>query len=1191
MSHLLFWPAKTFFYPIGNTSAVCLTENLPPEQKADILLLACGDPRHILYTVYTNETNLSTKPQNLDITCCDIEAGVLARNALLFTLLADDGVEDKLNSIWNIFYHLLLDQTSLTLLLAQCRKLVGLAKDTDSWRAGPYSHFLTTCDAATLAELRRFWNMYVETADYTPQQVKQFKSNFLNGMREVSQRHALTMTSSRSAGPLAVFALQAVVDQFNSFWSSGLTDDGSQSGGKATSVNPTFAFSMARDKFAVHYGTDPVGGFHLAVPCSSESSTLRDGVVPHNMVCAAKNQFSQWCTSVMKLLKSSSASSPSLILRMFAGDALMFCQVLHYCGVSQSIVTPFDVAAWRSSKIELDGHHYGKSPRSPAPTYFNVIDSSNVLDHIGLVNVLVVTTPLLRRTPSAALYTEALLKKGDNPSKAILEHVCGEISTMSLLLGIVPSTFISRFTTRSNVNESIDLALGQDLGGQYHERLAWKAIGTYVVGFTDAQQQFLSFSPDELAAFLFGVYLKMFSDENMANKFAALSLSPAPALRAFRRSGVLHYTRRSFAQFVHLVKTRIRTDWTKAMRTFEDMVQRDSRLFIGMLYYQELCCHLHLLGVFTSDWMTPHKVREIHGDKKPALFRDWTEIPQVINVVLVVPRINITRLEEEFSEVGTPIFQCDILAVYRQNCFASISGSFGTLEVVGKGENKTGLIVEDQAGRFGESSLIVSFSVPSSSVMLSALDSAATAGLTLRGTPAVSAKFFGKLGPNLSMFRAQLMDTKHVHVLAQPPTSSTASQRDTTPPMKPVLPDVIPEKITRAQMNESCTTVKSFTVRKDITDPIAKASLASGVAVTIGQVSMHEACVRIGTCEHVIDFPLPVDVGNAKLRIARNSSYVEVIAPISPSVDIKGECDVSKRFSAFLEGGSPTLGSIHRVNLGRCPPFKLSKHPKALNWFVPHVSLMFSQRERAQLEIQNKSGASIADTLMNIKDSLHTLLLSAAGVQGNPPQSVFTLLNTSKMEHYLCIFVANLRLDVASHTVIADAFIAPRTPAVRDKLFSLGLDLRVVNIKTDADESKAWRYLLPLLTERCRTWTHKPTCEYLSHNSIPPFPEGPDPEKSPFCSCGRGVGTEALPKRFKGVGPYVTRAAISPLFSVPYLEASAPEKYDLTAVARAKCQLCGKEGGLSVCSRCKIVKYCSRECQVKDWKEHKKGCV
>ena len=57
MSHPLFFRGVTYFYPIGNTSAVRLTEHIPPEQQANILLLACGDPRHILYTVYTSETN------------------------------------------------------------------------------------------------------------------------------------------------------------------------------------------------------------------------------------------------------------------------------------------------------------------------------------------------------------------------------------------------------------------------------------------------------------------------------------------------------------------------------------------------------------------------------------------------------------------------------------------------------------------------------------------------------------------------------------------------------------------------------------------------------------------------------------------------------------------------------------------------------------------------------------------------------------------------------------------------------------------------------------------------------------------------------------------------------------------------------------------------------------------------------
>jgi uncharacterized ferredoxin-like protein len=36
-----------------------------------------------------------------------------------------------------------------------------------------------------------------------------------------------------------------------------------------------------------------------------------------------------------------------------------------------------------------------------------------------------------------------------------------------------------------------------------------------------------------------------------------------------------------------------------------------------------------------------------------------------------------------------------------------------------------------------------------------------------------------------------------------------------------------------------------------------------------------------------------------------------------------------------------------------------------------------------------------------------------------------------------------------------------------------------------------------------------------------------------------------------------------------------------------ECDLCG----LKVCSRCEKVRYCSRDCQVKDYKKHKKECI
>jgi len=52
MAKPLAWPGKYFFYPIGNTAAVCLTRDIAAEEHADILLLGCGDPRNVLYTIF-----------------------------------------------------------------------------------------------------------------------------------------------------------------------------------------------------------------------------------------------------------------------------------------------------------------------------------------------------------------------------------------------------------------------------------------------------------------------------------------------------------------------------------------------------------------------------------------------------------------------------------------------------------------------------------------------------------------------------------------------------------------------------------------------------------------------------------------------------------------------------------------------------------------------------------------------------------------------------------------------------------------------------------------------------------------------------------------------------------------------------------------------------------------------------------
>ena len=847
----------------------------------------------------------------------------------MFTLLADDGALGRLDNLWNLFYHMFVDQATISILSKQCRKLIALAGSTETWRAGPYGHFLTACDARTLSELRRMWTTYLDTSTFSSKRAKQLEQRFVSGRKEMERRIGAGGTTSavRSAGPFLLHANEAISRQFSSYWSSGTTDAQDRAQKRHLNVNPTFAFSIDGDKFAVHYGTDPLCGFHLAEAFASGKYISSDErITPHEVVRIAKEQFSRWCTSVSKRLKDCNPSSPTFVIRMFAGDALMFCQALKYCEVMRSPVTPYNVAAWRLSTITLDDHCYGHNAASSAPLSFNVIDTSNILDHLGLVNVLVVTAPLLHKTPSARLYTETLLRIGDDPSQAILEHMCGDLPALALLLGIIPSTFISQFTTRSNFHENLIMIPGAK---QHYERFAWKMIG---FGGPRAQHSSddvptlsprLFFPPNDLAKLLFGIYLQMFSHEDMKSRFKQLlSSSRERMLQTIQQSSNLHYNRRSFALLVHFVNTRIQTDWSRTMGLFERMVTTDRRLLTGQQAYQELCCHLHLLGVYTTEWISAPALQrhylEFEGNLGP--FRDWTEssIPQVVTLVLVVPRDTIGRLERDFMEVGTPILQCQMDDGPRQNWFAVTSATFGTLKLTGTGEHRTAVVIEgNQSTGTGAAAaqplwrsgapLIITFAVPSASVMDFGRNQGATVGFGLRATPAVSAKFTSRLGFDLMVYRTKLTDAKRVFVLARSPVVGTSANTNagksagvgasvviTGHWQENVREAAISEEATsnpdipqgmnadvHVQMHSRSSAVQSFTVDIDIKDPHTRAALANMETIPTldsseGSMRSLDVCLRMGQYDYSIHFPLPVDVSRTKVRFASWSSCIKV---------------------------------------------------------------------------------------------------------------------------------------------------------------------------------------------------------------------------------------------------------------------------------------------------------------------------
>ncbi|KAG2366725.1 hypothetical protein BDR07DRAFT_1352199 [Suillus spraguei] len=1187
MAHPAIWRGTQFFYPIGNTSAVCLTQDLCPSEKAEVLLLGCGDPRHIFYTVYTNSAGLQAS-RKLDFTCCDLEGAVIARNAILFTLLADEGAVQKVPQIWNIFFHFYLDKASHDLLISQCRKLVELSSDLDSWNNGPYGHFLRVCTEATLAELRRLWQLYVKTTTYSPSEAKAFKSAYAADVKASKVKSDFVCTSSRAAGPLSMYALKMAGDHYNTYWDTGVFSAVAKRPLDASHPNPTLAFSMVGDKFGVHYGTDPLSCFHLAEALAPaigsarhpEQTTLKD------MANVCKTQFSRWCTSVSKVLGSQGPSSPSsLIIRFFVGDALSFCQALGYSRTMKSTSTPFLVAPWKSACITLDPNAYETSAQSPAPTMFNIIDTSNLLDHVGVLNILVVTSPILQQTPSATLYTEGL--SGSDPEDALPQQLCGDIATIGLLLGLIPVSFISQFMNRSNMHELLMQAANEN-ATQNHERLAWKLLSRAEKLMIDVDRP-IDIAPEQLAGVLFNVYLDMFFYQNMARKMSMLKLSSS----SIRISGDIHYHRRAYAEVLSVVKKRVITDWDSTMNMLHDKILNDRTLLTGMNHYQDLCCQLHLLGVFTVEWMSLQKVQEVCRLERPLVFRNWKTVPQTVCVVLVIPRARLRSLLPDLDKAGTPILQCDFRGTVTSNTFSCINTVFGTVKISGKGDGKTAVIEEDTARRYGASPLVVWFWVPS--VVISSEDRLSVV-LAVLSTPA-SMSLTMKLGFDLSLFRADMGDEQFVHILRQRPNAVLGSAEENNMQISG-RPTKTPGA-TFVTFDKECKKPLSFSTRVDIIEPEMKASLTSGATPTVNQVSMHSIAIVLGEKSLQLPFPLPIDAKKAKLRVARKSLYIEVTLPLKLTL---GETDTDM-FPVIPQEGDLALWNMHRVNLDQCVPFSIT-NKNALKWVNPHISCMLSERERRIPE-----GLTTGSTLLDIKHTLHLIFGFASGTADDKPPLCYALKD--KQKAFVMLFITDLRLDLGSHAIVADAWMMPSSPSsVKAEAFRKvsghvmsGDNMKQLGIA--AEERKAWMHLLAAATERCRTWEHKTSCEYRVQGAIPLTFE---PDESPICSCGTGVGAEAFVKKYpmlRALAPHVTRAAISPLFALSYMERVGPPQDAVAtktpamparaAAVRRVCAACGKEGGapgsLLICSRCKDVRYCSAGCQREDWKGHKKCCV
>ncbi|KAL0939758.1 mynd finger family protein [Colletotrichum truncatum] len=1201
--------STTFFYPVGNTPALNLARALPQGLDVSLLLLGCGDVRHILHTAY-NEVGLPSR--SLDITCNDLDEAIIARNILLFSLLLDN--DASTNTPWSLYYDLRLSKSDLDILSAQLKKLIAASESLASWKASSYGKALPFSDQATFDDVRTIWKSFHDAAssDDISANMAALQANLRYSLeiRGIAfGNDAQVMTGLRSAAPVALQNFQNIIEASESYWKSAFAEPS----GSANIPNPLFAATLSKHR-VLHYGTDPILGFHLAnaFVTLSNSSPLRPEQKDDELkaYAAAKTQFREWAAACGTLLK-----TKKLVIRSVVSDALAFCQTLQHFVVTKERSGGWYRRQFDVRSLSLDPDVYGS--KRAAPTSFDAIDTSNLADYLGTLSLITSALPLLTARPWSSLFTETLLKTEETTKQAFDKLLFGDGPTISLLLGASPVEYWTNSTAVSWVDEIlIGLTSGMSspdnqTQSQCHCRINWKQ-SKFFSGVNTAQP--LKVDPEALAGVVFKTYLDIFAHEN---PMKLLSISKASMTQLIRNTAYTNFHRGTLVALLRYLKLRLSvSDFETTIRILLEKYSFErSLMFTGNLR-QELSLQLHTQDLFSEDWLR----RDIRPNRNLGGFDSWESIPEVVAVSLVVPKEGITRMfsGSDQAKIASPTVRGAMVsgkdADHKwHNFFDDVQLAFGTIKTSGDREtNAFSVTIEpDPAGWAGDSPLIASFYVPAAALQVERKTSYVR--LEVQASAQNIAVYQKTLGEELKIHEAKLGDESSVYIAKHLPgqtrypatCEAAGAVAESETQTKGETQAIFTADITKEQDK-----IATITGHLDFLSDKGKKLLTDKVPVTMEQESPFTINIVFGNKEHVypLVFPIPVDASKAKTRIARKSAYFEVIAPLAtPSTDPQTKSVLSDfvyptTLARNLSNIPADLNTPH-FNLDRLPIIDLTD--KAANrWITTLLSFQFSVREKAMREEVNAGRESLSTSnRLNFKESLFTMFMLSTGLQGGQT-GLFSLSHPDGSGTHMLIFVSAVRLDASSGSIVLDAAVIPFTESIVKELESFLLILRTLemcSITVNDEELVFWRKVLPSLAERSRTWDHKSSCEYSKAGSAPVSLRIGEPI---LCSCGAG----RLPDDFVGLpewdtaAKYATRVAISPTFAVPFVD----DVVDFDAWKQSgggaarqepqeRCTNCGKTSGkdgaaLKKCMRCLRVKYCSGECQKKDWRKHRGEC-
>jgi hypothetical protein len=1024
----------------------------------------------------------------------------------LLTSILDDPTGDQTQQLWNIYYHSFLDPASAPLLQIQAAKLVAQAQSLKAWEASSYAQFVEFGDSTTFAKVVEPWKVYA-TAPADKEQYKELQVRlraqwqFAKRLREDGVNpNGLQLTDGRSFAPVLQEAPGQLDKMYRTFWRTGTCLENEETISQLTVGNPMFV--CLRDGLVLHYETSPLIGFHLGAayvrlstdsPLQTSEEKIREMPKP---LAAALKQFSAWCKAFRLI-------ATKVKVRYICSEAIALCHVLRHQRLHRESQTAnWYRSNWGYSLLELDATCYGLNGK--APTSFDVIDTSNLVDHLGILNVLVAAGPLLLNKMTSSIRTEMVILQETTVSESAKAMLSGDLPTVALLLGLKPAHFWSDATASWHVHDSIGTGspIAEALVSSLSRRIIlWGPAGTPKVEWV----------APALVDFVFKLHQTMFQDESLHSLLELLGTRDQTLLARKLQTHQM-YSRASLAVILLHIKNSGAVEWRPFIERFLDMVVEDRSLIMGGHSYQSLLVYIHMLGLADlatfANWHPVHYPKDLQ--KGP--FRSWSTVPPTVCVTMAVPHSAVAMFADLSNNNGTP--QCHIMTQSslsaKQNVYPDIQLGFGTITTSSTKftDDYTLNIQEDPRGWSGQASLIVSTMVSTLGLVFEG-DPACLVKLCLKSTPSVASKFSSKLGIFLELY-GSAVGRKDVHITRHRPHMTgdvsvgaieegksglgklTFSLSIALPPHGLIMrtEDNFPVTL-RPGFDSTGGMVSTLTVQFKISSAKVVGLLQAGGSVDVQFRDPFSLVMNIQSgndlYQDTVQLPMPLESGQGKSKIARKSLWIEYSAPVAESAYMYIQPNVlfplrkdsryagnthslDKVTNAAFRSSCIELDQLHYVCPDVLPILDVSAEAPNAHWLKWHTSGndTMSVLERDQYRKIKEKG-EVPTGRMAIKDRVFHMMSGFANLNDTPQCSIFIVEDSHGT--VAMVMIHAIRMDLSNQTVFLDAASIPILKilptgflAAMEKIPQTG----AVTFKASAQEALFWKHLLPAFAERCR---------------------------------------------------------------------------------------------------------------------------